>query len=47
MSGDFFCQLTDVEVECDGLLSYDRAVFKVDPEVVGPAISGASRPTEK
>jgi hypothetical protein len=43
MSGDFFCQLVDVEVECDGLLSYDRAVFKVDPEVVSPAISGASR----
>jgi len=30
-SGDFKVQLYDVETECNGLLSYDRAVWKVDP----------------
>ena len=31
MTGQFFCQLYDTESECDGLVSYDRAVWKVDP----------------
>jgi hypothetical protein len=37
-SGDFYCQIVDVETECDGLLSYDRAVWKVDPEKIRAAI---------
>jgi hypothetical protein len=40
-SGDFYCQIVDVETECDGLLSYDRAVWKVDPEAVRSAIEKA------
>jgi hypothetical protein len=39
-SGDFYCQIVDVEDECNGLLSYDRAVFKVDPDVVRAACRG-------
>ncbi|MCX5684167.1 MAG: glycoside hydrolase family 2, partial [Planctomycetota bacterium] len=39
-SGDFYCQIVDVEDECNGLLSYDRAVFKVDPEAVRAACRG-------
>lgn len=39
-TGNFFCQLIDVEDECDGLLSYDRAVFKVDPDPVRRAARG-------
>ncbi len=39
-SGDFFCQLIDVETECDGLLSYDRAVWKVDPSIIRAACDG-------
>ena len=39
-TGDFFCQLIDVENECDGLLSYDRAVFKVDADAVRRAARG-------
>lgn len=33
-SGDFFCQLVDVETECDGLISYDRALIKVDANAI-------------
>jgi len=40
MTGQFFCQLYDTESECDGLVSYDRAVWKVDPEVIRAAASG-------
>jgi hypothetical protein len=39
-TGNFICQLIDVENECDGLLSYDRAVFKVDPDAVRQAARG-------
>jgi len=41
-SGDFFCQLVDVETECDGLISYDRAVIKVDAEEIRGITSTAS-----
>ncbi len=31
-----YTQITDVETECNGLLTYDRAVVKVDPERIAP-----------
>ena len=37
--GDFKVQLYDVEIEGNGLLSYDRAVWKIAPEQVKAAIS--------
>jgi hypothetical protein len=40
MTGQFFCQLYDTESECDGLVSYDRAVWKVDPEALSKAARG-------
>ena len=40
MTGQFFCQLYDTESECDGLVSYDRAVWKVDPAAVARAARG-------
>jgi hypothetical protein len=40
MTGQFFCQLYDTESECDGLVSYDRAVWKVDPDVIRQAARG-------
>lgn len=45
MTGQFFCQLYDTESECDGLVSYDRAVWKVDPETLRRAARGESRPS--
>ncbi len=35
-----YTQLTDVEQELNGLLTYDRAVLKVDPAIVSAANSG-------
>ena len=40
-SGNFKCQLTDVETEANGLLSYDRAVWKVDPDAIAAALRTA------
>ena len=40
-SGNFKCQLTDVETEANGLLSYDRAVWKVDPDAIAAALRAA------
>ena len=40
MTGQFFCQLYDTESECDGLVSYDRAIWKVDPKVIRAAATG-------
>jgi hypothetical protein len=40
MTGQFFCQLYDTESECDGLVSYDRAVWKVDPAPIAKAARG-------
>ena len=40
-SGDFYCQIVDVETECDGLLSYDRAVWKVEPQEIRATIEKA------
>jgi hypothetical protein len=39
-SGDFKVQLYDVETESNGLLSYDRVVWKVDPAVVAAGCHG-------
>lgn len=35
-----YTQTTDVETECNGLLSYDRAVVKIDPSVLRAANRG-------
>jgi len=43
-SGDFKVQLYDVETESNGLLSYDRAVWKVDPAVVAAACNNQPPP---
>ena len=39
-SGDFKVQLYDVETESNGLLSYDRVVWKVDPAIIAAAARG-------
>jgi hypothetical protein len=36
-TGSIKVQLTDVETECNGLLTYDRAIIKVDAEKVAAA----------
>jgi|GEM_PF-746797 len=36
-----YTQTTDVEVECNGWMTYDRAVWKVDPDRAGPATRAA------
>jgi len=36
-----YTQITDVETESNGLMSYDRAVFKVDPQKAAPANQGS------
>jgi Glycosyl hydrolases family 2, sugar binding domain/Glycosyl hydrolases family 2, TIM barrel domain/Glycosyl hydrolases family 2 len=46
MTGQFFCQLYDTESECDGLVSYDRAVWKVDAAVIAKAARGELKPGE-
>lgn len=38
VSGLFYCQLVDVETECNGLISFDRAVPKVDTGKIAEAI---------
>jgi hypothetical protein len=40
LSAAVYTQATDVEIECNGWLTYDRAVWKIDPE---RAASAASR----
>jgi beta-galactosidase/beta-glucuronidase len=37
LAAAIYTQTTDVEIEVNGLLTYDRAVIKMDPKVVGPA----------
>ena len=41
-SGLFYCQIVDTETECDGLMSYDRTVPKVDPASVAAAIRAST-----
>jgi hypothetical protein len=38
LSGAVYTQTADVETECNGLLTYDRAVAKMDPAVLAAAI---------
>ncbi len=40
LSGGIYTQLTDVETECNGLLTYDREVLKVDAERAARAARG-------
>lgn len=40
LSGGIYTQLTDVETEANGLLTYDRALLKVDPDRVARANRG-------
>ncbi len=39
-SGDFKVQLYDVETESNGLLSYDRVVWKVNPAIIATSARG-------
>ncbi|MBC7327572.1 glycoside hydrolase family 2 [bacterium] len=39
LCGAIYTQLTDVETECNGLLTYDRKVVKMPIEKIAPAIS--------
>jgi len=40
MSAAIYTQITDVETECNGLLTYDRALIKVDLDKVAAANAG-------
>lgn len=40
LSGGIYTQLTDVETECNGLLTYDREVMKVDADRAARAARG-------
>jgi hypothetical protein len=50
LSAAVYTQWTDVETECNGLLTYDRKIVKVDPRQAiaahqgrfGPVIEGAA-----
>lgn len=42
LSGAVYTQTADVETECNGLLTYDRAVAKLDPSVLQAAIRRGS-----
>ena len=41
-SGLFYCQIVDTETECDGLMSYDRVVPKVNAAPVAAAIRAST-----
>ena len=43
LSAAVYTQTTDVETECNGLLTYDRAVSKLNPEVIRIANLGENR----
>jgi len=48
LSAAIYTQTTDVETECNGLMTYDRAVIKVDPEILAEANRGSNLvPAEK
>ncbi len=40
LSAAVYTQLTDIESECNGLMTYDRAVMKLDPAVIHSANRG-------
>ncbi|HWD21214.1 MAG TPA: glycoside hydrolase family 2 TIM barrel-domain containing protein [Verrucomicrobiae bacterium] len=41
LSAAIYTQVTDVETECNGLLTYDRAVAKLDPQIARAAVNVA------
>lgn len=43
LSAAIYTQTTDVETECNGLMTYDRAVSKLDPAVLRMANRGENR----
>lgn len=43
LSAAVYTQTTDVETECNGLLTYDRAVRKLDPALLRAANTGLTR----
>jgi hypothetical protein len=44
ISAAVYTQLTDVETEINGLMTYDRKVFKIDPETAAAAHAGRTPP---
>jgi hypothetical protein len=40
ISGGIYTQLADVEVECNGLITYDRELIKIDSARIREFISG-------
>ena len=46
LSAAVYTQITDVETECNGLLTYDRAVFKIDAEQSRAALVHGQFPPE-
>jgi len=42
LSGLFYCQLMDVETECEGVISYDREVPKIDAQKVAEVIQSST-----
>ena len=40
LAAAIYTQTTDVEIEVNGLMTYDRAVIKVDPERAARSTSG-------
>jgi beta-galactosidase/beta-glucuronidase len=46
LSAAVYTQLTDVETECNGLMTYDRAVMKVDAAAAFPALTQGRFPPD-
>ncbi len=44
LSGAIYTQLTDIETECNGLLTYDRRVIKMPIDVIAKAVSRGEFP---
>jgi hypothetical protein len=40
LSAAVYTQTTDVEIEVNGLMTYDREVLKLDPKVAAPVNRG-------
>jgi len=47
LSADVYTQTTDVETEVNGLMTYDRAVIKMDLDKVAETNSGFYSPEKK
>jgi hypothetical protein len=41
-----YTQMTDVETECNGLVTYDREIMKIDPALVASMVRGDRFPSE-